>query len=46
MKNSNKIKITTNITKTSLEVLPSKVPSLGVFVESTSDLKNDYSKCY
>ena len=31
MKNSNKIKITTNITKTSLEVLPSKVPSLGVF---------------
>ena len=30
---------TTNITKTSLEVLPSKVTSLGVFV---FQVKNDY----
>ena len=30
---------TTNITKTSLEVLPSKVTSLGVFVKSASNCK-------
>ena len=44
MKNNNEMKIknemkNNNITKTSLEVLPSKVTSLGVFV---LQLKNDY----
>ena len=32
MKNKNELITTTNITKTSLEVLPWKVTSLGVFV--------------
>ena len=40
MKNKNEWTTTTNITKTSLEVLPSKVTSLGVFVFQLK--KNDY----
>ena len=42
MKNKNERTTTTNITKTSLEVLPSKVTSLGVFALQLKKKKNDY----